>query len=69
MILNSLKIESSSPFASKYPALPEPFKLTAERLEKLQTVDLKGKFETSKRNNLESAGKAFCAEGGRLAKL
>lgn len=52
-----------------FPELPEPFRLTAERIESLQTVDAEARFAESVEMGLLSARKSFCVKGGRFARL
>ncbi|GAM34504.1 hypothetical protein TCE0_015f02131 [Talaromyces pinophilus] len=61
LILTSLGVESTPPaLVAPYPPLPKPFHITIERIERLQKIDAKAKFEADVKNNLESAKEAFC---------
>ncbi|OBT85060.1 hypothetical protein VE02_07155 [Pseudogymnoascus sp. 03VT05] len=56
LILTSLGIESTPPeLVAPYTALPKPFHITAVRIEKLQKVNAKAKYEAEMKMNFESA--------------
>ncbi|ODN73188.1 hypothetical protein L202_07749 [Cryptococcus amylolentus CBS 6039] len=60
ILLSSLKIPfTQPPVADIFPKLPEPFIVTEERVEKLQHVDAKAKFEQSIESTRESASKPW----------
>lgn len=61
LILTSLGKEYTPPaLTASYPPLPKPFHITTERIERLQEVDAKAKFEADVMSNLESAKEPFC---------
>ncbi|KAH8597734.1 FAD dependent oxidoreductase-domain-containing protein [Bisporella sp. PMI_857] len=61
LILTSLGVESRSPaLVAPYPPLPKPFHITTERIERLQKIDAKEKYEADVKSNLESAKEPFC---------
>jgi hypothetical protein len=61
LILDSIGMKFTPPaLVATYPPLPKPFKLTMERLKRLQHVDAKAKYEAAVENDLESAKEAFC---------
>ncbi|QDS73164.1 hypothetical protein FKW77_002137 [Venturia effusa] len=64
LILSYLNIESSAPgLVRNFPALPTPFLITRERIEKLQGLDFAAKMKDGVESALESARKPFCASG------
>lgn len=64
LVLESLGLEHSQPLlASAYPPLPEPFRTTAERIERLQSTDVAAVAEQYKKGCEESAKKPFCDPG------
>lgn len=68
LILSSLGIDSVAPrLLAPYPPLPKPFELTAERMERLQKIDVQKKYEAAIKHNLESAKEAFCRD--RMSQL
>jgi hypothetical protein len=61
LVLDALGIEYKKPaLAAPYPALPKPFHVTAERVHRLQAIDLAAKIKSYKAGCEESARKPFC---------
>ncbi|OBT79094.1 hypothetical protein VF21_02492 [Pseudogymnoascus sp. 05NY08] len=61
LILTSLGIESTPPaLVAPYPALPKPFQIATDRMEKLQKINVKAKYEAEMKMNFESAKEEFC---------
>lgn len=67
MILTSLDIKGTEPALVKtYPSLPNPFRLTPERMRNLQeTADPKAKYDNAIRSSLQSAKEGFCTTAGQ----
>ncbi|KAK5105869.1 hypothetical protein LTR62_001956 [Meristemomyces frigidus] len=63
LVLDSLGMEYKQPtLTAPYPALPRPFHVSAERVEKLQAFDLAVKMESFRASCKESAMKPFCLD-------
>lgn len=61
LVLESLGFEYSQPLiAASFPPLPQPFRTTAERIERLQDTSLSALAEEYKQRCGESAQKPFC---------
>lgn len=61
LVLESLGVEYSQPLvAASFPPLPQPFRTTAERIERLQDTNLSALAEEYKQSCGESAKKPFC---------
>lgn len=61
LVLDSLGAKFTPPaLVAPYPPLPRPFHITTERIQRLQKVDAKAKFEADVKNLLESAEEPFC---------
>jgi hypothetical protein len=61
LVLESLGVKYSQPLvAASFPPLPQPFRTTAERIEKLQDTNLSVLAEEYKQRCGESAKKPFC---------
>ena len=61
LVLKSLDFEYSRPLlASPFPPLPQPFQVTAERVERLQYTDTTALAESYRQRCKVSAKKAFC---------
>lgn len=55
--------------AKPYPDIPEPFRLTTERLDALKNADPVADYEQAKKAAVESAQKSFCCDARSTAKL
>jgi hypothetical protein len=61
LVLESLGVEYSQPLiAASFPPLPQPFRTTAERIERLRDTNLSALTEEYKQSCEESAKKPFC---------
>ena len=61
LILSSLGLEFTPPaLVAPYPPLPKAFHLTSDRIEQLQKLDAKAKYEAAVKDALESAKEPFC---------
>lgn len=70
LVLDALGVEYSAPsLVRAYPAMPEPFYLTTERIDALAHADPSAKFEASKQAYDESAKKPFCNDARSLPRL
>lgn len=64
LILSSLNINFTAPqLVTNYPPLPKPFRITPERMDRLQKVDAQEKYEAAIKNNLECAKEPYCMVG------
>lgn len=67
LVLESLGYEHSAPeLVAPYPALPKPFHVTSERVERLKGTDVSKMVETQHARLAESAKKSFCDVGRRV---
>lgn len=63
MVLSALGIEVvESRVAATFPKLPEPYKLSEERLKELREADPEAYYAASIKDNLASAKKVFAIE-------
>ncbi|KAI4661096.1 uncharacterized protein J4E79_004906 [Alternaria viburni] len=70
LVLESLGVEYSQPLiAASFPPLPQPFRTTAERIERLQDTNLSALAEDYKQRCGESAQKPFCNTARVMAVL
>lgn len=61
LVLTFLGVEfTPPPLVAPYPPLPEPFRVTTERVQRLQKVDPASKYDEGVKSSLESAKKSFC---------
>lgn len=62
LVLESIGVEHETPStAAAFPSLPQPFRATPERVERLQrTADLAAEIEAHNIKCAESAKKPFC---------
>lgn len=61
LVLQSLGVEHSQPLiAASFPPLPQPFRTTAERIERLQDTNLSALTEEYRQGCEESTKKPFC---------
>lgn len=62
-VLKALDFEYKQPaLVAPYPPLPEPFHVTAERVERLQGIDLAAKAQAYRDSCRESSQKPFCMD-------
>jgi hypothetical protein len=62
-VLDSLGFEYKQPaLVAPYPPLPKPFHVTAERVERLQSIDLAAKAQAYRESCKESSQKPFCVD-------
>jgi CDGSH-type Zn-finger protein len=60
-VLDSLGFDHQQPaLAAPYPALPKPFLVTKERVERLQDADLAARAEAYRERCKDSSQKPFC---------
>lgn len=70
LALDAVGVEHSAPsLVQSYPAMPEPFHLTTERIDALANADPVAIFEKSKQAYNESAKKPFCNDARSLPRL
>ncbi|KAF2630550.1 DAO-domain-containing protein [Macroventuria anomochaeta] len=70
LVLESLNVEYSQPLlAASFPPLPQPFQVTAERVERLQNTNIAAIAESYKQSCEESAKKPFCNTERAILKL
>lgn len=62
-VLKSLGFQYQQPtLVAPYPPLPKPFVVTAERVERLQNIDLDSKAQAYRKSCKESSLKPFCMD-------
>jgi hypothetical protein len=62
-VLDSLGFEHQQPaLAAPYPSLPKPFRITAERIARLQDTDLTERAQAHRERCKESSVKPFCRD-------
>jgi hypothetical protein len=70
LVLESLGVEYSQPLiAASFPPLPQPFRTTAERIERLQDTNINALTEEYKQSCEKSARKPFCNTARVMAVL
>ncbi|KAF1938601.1 DAO-domain-containing protein [Clathrospora elynae] len=70
LVLESLGVEyDQPPLAAPFPPLPQPFRATAERIERLQNTDTAAIAESYKQSCEESANKPFCNTARSISKI
>ena len=70
LVLESLGFDYNLPsLASAYPPLPQPFHVTAERVQRLQSTDVAAIAEQYKKGCEASAKQPFCDPGRPVSKF
>jgi len=69
-VLDSLGFKYKQPaLVTPYPPLPKPFRVTAERVERLQNTDLAAKAQAYRESCKESSQKPFCMDDRSMGRI